>query len=98
MEENKLTKDKIVNTVADKYALEAATVKRVVQATLDTISDALAKGGSVELRDFGIFEVKKRKGRQAYNFAKKTKIFIPERPVVKFKQGKLLGKRVLKGA
>lgn len=96
MGEGKLTKDKIVNAIADKYVLESATVKRIVQAVFDTISDTLAKGGSVELRDFGVFEVKKRKGRQAYNFSKKTKIYIPERPVVKFKQGKLLGKRVLK--
>lgn len=69
----------------------------VVQRTLDGIATALAKGQKVELRNFGVFEVKVRKARTGRNpNAPKTEVPIPERSVVKFKAGKEMRIEVLK--
>ena len=69
----------------------------VVQKTLDYIKEALAKGDKVELRNFGVFEVKIRKARIGRNpNAPATDVPIPQRSVVKFKPGKEMRKEVLK--
>ena len=61
------------------------------------ISEALAKGDKVELRNFGVFEVRTRKARIGRNphFPNKD-VPIPQRSVVKFKAGKEMRKAVLK--
>ncbi len=69
----------------------------VVQKTLDCIAEALAKGQKVELRNFGVFEVKVRRARIGRNpNAPETDVPIPERSVVKFKPGKDMRAEVLK--
>jgi nucleoid DNA-binding protein len=69
----------------------------VVQKTLDYMAEALAKGDKVELRNFGVFEVKVRKARVGRNpNAPETDVPIPERSVVKFKPGKEMRAEVLK--
>jgi nucleoid DNA-binding protein len=52
------------------------------------------KKGRIELRNFGVFEVKKRKPRQARNPRTGEKVLIPEKAVVTFKQGLEMEKRV----
>jgi len=69
----------------------------VVQKTLDYIAEALAKGDKVELRNFGVFEVKVRKARIGRNpNAPETDVPIPQRSVVKFKAGKEMRAEVLR--
>ena len=89
-----LTKNDIVRTLAEKYELEIASTRRVVQGTLDMILEALLKGDKVELRNFGVFEVIQRKGRIARNPKSKQEVFIPERKVVKFKPGKVMEDKI----
>jgi DNA-binding protein HU-beta/integration host factor subunit beta len=89
-----LTKNDIVRTLAEKYELEIASTRRVVQGTLDMVLDALLKGDKVELRNFGVFEVIERKGRIARNPKSKQEVFIPERKVVKFKPGKVMEDKI----
>ena len=63
--------------------------------TLDIILDALAEGRNVELRNFGVFEVQKRKARVGRNPNRpETDVVIPTRAVVKFKAGKVLKSRI----
>lgn len=72
-------------------------VLEVIQKTLDYISEALAQGDKVELRNFGVFEVKMRKARVGRNpNAPETDVPIPERAVVKFKPGKTMRAEVVK--
>jgi len=72
-------------------------VLKVVQKTLDYISEALAKGEKVELRNFGVFEVKVRRARIGRNpNSPATDVPIPERSVVKFKPGKEMRAEVIK--
>jgi len=80
-----------------KDALTQQQVLEVIQKTLDYITEARAKGGKVELRKFGVFEIKVRKARIGRNpNAPDTDVPIPARSVVKFKAGKEMRAAVLR--
>ena len=104
MTKKTLTKRELVSQIAqDIHGIDANTtlnqqmVLLVVQKTLDYIAKALAEGNKVELRNFGVFEVKVRKARIGRNpNAPETDVPIPERSVVKFKAGKEMRAEVLK--
>ena len=92
-----MTKRDIVMRISEETGLVQQQVLDVVQKTLDYISEALAKGDKVELRNFGVFEVKIRKARVGRNpNAPETDVPIPQRAVVKFKPGKEMREEVLK--
>src|SRR5437667_1665123 len=92
-----LTKRDLVMRISEETGLVQEKVLDIVQKTLDYISEALAKGDNVELRNFGVFEVKVRKARIGRNpNAPATDVPIPERCVVKFKPGKEMRAEVLK--
>ena len=86
-----LTKRDIVLSIYDRTSFPQKEVRDVVQLTLDTIASALSQGKNVELRNFGVFEVQKRKARIGRNPNKpETDVIIPNRAVIKFKAGKEL--------
>ncbi len=92
-----LTKRDLVVRISAETDIPQQNVLEVVQRTLDYIAEALAKGDKVELRNFGVFEVKVRKARIGRNpNAPATDVPIPERSVVKFKPGKEMRAEVLK--
>ena len=92
-----LTKRDLVIRISGETGLAQQQVFGVVQKTLDYISEALAKGDKVELRNFGVFEVKTRKARVGRNPNKpETDVPIPARSMVKFKAGKEMRAEVLK--
>ncbi len=102
LEREELKQDKTAQDGAEKKKSERQKLGQqqildVVQKTLDYIVEALAKGDKVELRNFGVFEVKVRKARIGRNpNAPTTDVPIPERSVVKFKAGKEMRAQVLK--
>ena len=92
-----LTKRDLVTRISNETGLVQQQVLDVVQKTLDYIAEALSKGDKVELRNFGVFEVKIRKARVGRNpNAPETDVPIPERCVVKFKPGKEMRAEVIK--
>jgi nucleoid DNA-binding protein len=92
-----LTKRDLVIRISNETGLVQQQVLDVVQKTLDYIAEALAKHDKVELRNFGVFEVKIRKARIGRNpNAPATDVPIPERAVVKFKPGKEMRADVFK--
>ena len=92
-----LTKRDLVIRIAEKTGLTQTQVFDVIQETLENIVKALADGGKVELRNFGVFEVKIRKARVGRNPNKpETDVPIPARAMVKFKAGKDMRAEVLK--
>ena len=92
-----LTKRDLVVQIAEDTKLKQNDVMNVVQKTLDGITVALAKGQKVELRNFGVFEIRTRRARIGRNpNAPSTDVPIPERTVVKFKAGKEMRAAVLK--
>jgi nucleoid DNA-binding protein len=69
----------------------------VLQKALDYIAEALARRDKVELRNFGVFEVKVRKARIGRNpNAPDLDVPIPARSVVRFKAGKEMRAEVLR--
>jgi|ERR1051325_10938552 nucleoid DNA-binding protein len=92
-----LTKRDLVIRISNETGLVQQQVLDVVQKTLDYIAEALARHDKVELRNFGVFEVKIRKARVGRNPNSPEKdVPIPERAVVKFKPGKEMRADVLK--
>jgi len=92
-----LTKRDLVVRISEETGLIQQQVLDVIQRTLDYVAEALAKGEKVELRNFGVFEVKVRKARIGRNpNAPENDVPIPQRSVVKFKPGKEMRAEVLK--
>lgn len=92
-----LTKRDLVIRISGENGSSQQQVFDVIQKTLDYISESLAKGDKVELRNFGVFEVKIRKARVGRNPNKpETDVPIPARAMVKFKAGKEMRAAVLK--
>ena len=92
-----LTKRDLVIRISNETGMVQQNVFDVVQKTLDYIASALAHGDKVELRNFGVFDVKIRKARVGRNPNKPEKdVPIPARAMVKFKAGKVMRAEVLK--
>ncbi|MBV8901302.1 MAG: integration host factor subunit beta [Verrucomicrobia bacterium] len=92
-----LTKRDIVVKISNETGLVQHQVFEVVQRTLDLITDSLARGEDVELRNFGIFEVRLTKERVGRNPNQPGSSFkIPQRATVKFKAGKIMRQKVAK--
>ena len=92
-----MTKRDLVIRISNETGLVQQQVLDVIQKTLDYIADAVSKGKKVELRNFGVFEVKVRKARIGRNpNAPAADVRIPPRAVVKFKPGKEMREAVLK--
>lgn len=92
------TKRDLVMKIAEDTGLIQQDVYSVIQKTLDYITESLAKGDNVELRNFGVFEVRERKQRVGRNPNKPEQVVtIPSRKVVKFKPGKIMRQHVSDG-
>ena len=92
-----MTKRDLVVRISKETNVIQTTVTDVVQKLFDYISEALAKGDKVELRKFGVFEVKVSKPRVGRNpKAPEKDVPIPPRCIVKFKSGKDMREDVLR--
>jgi len=92
-----LTKRDLVIRLSEETGLIQTQVTEVLQKTLNHITEALAKGDKVELRNFGVFDVKIRKAKIGRNPNQpETDVPIPARAMVKFKAGKEMAAEVLK--
>ncbi len=86
-----MTKEEIIDQVANKTNISKKDTDLVVNAVLDTITKTLQEGGKVVFTGFGIFSVSERKARTGVNPQKPgVKIQIPAMKVPKFKAGKSL--------
>ena len=88
------TKRNIVRRIADELDRTELETKLIVQKTLDAIINVLAKEGRVELRNFGVFAVKKWRPRQGRNPQTGEKVMVGERVTVTFKPGRTVEERV----
>ncbi|MFA6281163.1 MAG: HU family DNA-binding protein [Candidatus Omnitrophota bacterium] len=82
-----MRKRDIVLKIAQETGIKQVVVKDVVHRTFDTIFGALKNGDRIELRNFGVFQVKMKKRRIGRNPKTGQVIPIPERHVVTFKPG-----------
>lgn len=82
-----MTKKDIILKISEDTGFKQVDVKDVVQRTFDIITESLSRGEKVELRNFGIFKVKTRKGRLGRNPRTGESVTIPDKKVVSFKAG-----------
>lgn len=89
-----MTKRELVTDVSESTGFPQAEVTAVIQTALDTITDTLAAGDRLEVRNFGVFENKTRDARVGRNPRTGTTVHIEEKRVPLFKPGKALKSRV----
>lgn len=89
-----MNKTDLVNAIAEKAGLSKVDAKNALDATLTTLTDALAAGDKIALVGFGTFSVAEKGARTGINPATKEKIEIPARKAVKFKAGAELASKV----
>lgn len=89
-----MTKKEIVRQIADRIEETQLKTKEIVQLTFNAIVDTLIAVRRIELRNFGVFEVKLRKKRKARNPRTNAHVEVPPKFVVTFKPGKEMEERV----
>ena len=82
-----MNKTELINSIAEKANLSKVQAKAALEATVNTISEELAKGEKVALIGFGTFAVAEKTARKGINPRTKEVIEIPARKSVKFKAG-----------
>lgn len=90
-----VTKKEIVKQISEEIGLTQLKTKEIVQKTFDAIIETLVSEGRIELRNFGVFEVKKRAARKARNPRTGERVDVAEKFVVTFKPGKEMEEKVL---
>jgi nucleoid DNA-binding protein len=83
-----LTKREIVQQIAAELGVDQLLTKKIVQKCLDSIIETLVESGRIELRNFGVFEVKHRAARKARNPKTNQEVFVPARKMIAFQAGK----------
>ena len=89
-----MTKKEIVKAISEELGLTQLKTKEIVQKTFDAIVETLVTDRRIELRNFGVFEVKKRAARKARNPRTGGQVEVPAKFVVTFKPGKEMEERV----
>lgn len=89
-----MTKKEIVRMISEEMGLTQLQTKDIVQRTLDEITRTLVAEGRIELRNFGVFEIKRHAPRKARNPRTGEKVDIPAKNVVTFKPGKEMEEQV----
>jgi nucleoid DNA-binding protein len=89
-----VTKKEIVKTISEEIGMTQLKTKEIVQKTFNAIVNTLVEDHRIELRNFGVFEVKRRAARKARNPRTGEKVFVPEKFVVTFKPGKEMEEKV----
>lgn len=85
-----MTKAELITAVAAKADLSKKDTEKAIAGVIETITETLAKGESVQLVGFGTFEVRERAARTGVNPQTKKKIKIEATKVPAFKAGRSL--------
>jgi nucleoid DNA-binding protein len=89
-----VTKKELAKAISDELGISTVVALQAVQRAFDGITETLVEEGRIELRNFGVFEVKKRKPRKARNHGTGEKVKVPAKLVVTFKPGREMEERV----
>lgn len=83
-----MIKSELIDKVAEKENVSRTVAKRIVNTIFDTITEALIQGNRVELREFGVLSVRRRKARTGRNPKTGVSVQVVEKKVPFFKAGK----------
>jgi nucleoid DNA-binding protein len=89
-----VTKKDMAKAIARRSGIQQVQALAIVQGVFDGIVETLAGQGRIELRNFGVFEVKRRKPRKAHNPRTGNAVEVPAKLVVTFKPGQVMAERV----
>jgi nucleoid DNA-binding protein len=89
-----VTKKELAKAIADEMGLTHDQASEIVQRVFDRILETLVNEGRLELRNFGVFDVKERKPRTARNPRTGETVQVPAKRVVTFKPGQEMEARV----
>ena len=89
-----MTKKDLAKAIAEEMGLTQIQVKEIIQRVFDGITETLLHEGRLELRNFGVFEVKQRRPRRARNPRTGQAVSVPAKRVVTFKPGRQMEERV----
>tara|TARA_Y100000588_G_C14261362_1_gene927770 strand:+ start:3308 stop:3628 length:321 start_codon:yes stop_codon:yes gene_type:complete len=94
MKPKNYTREDIIRRTSDKLNLTHDEMKIILDTTLDTMVDILIENRSrirIELRNFGIFEVKPTRAKpKARNPKTNEEVYVPPRRKIHFKPGKII--------
>ena len=85
-----VTKKVLVDRIAQELQIKRVVVKRVMQQFLDEIVAELGQGNRLEFRDFGVFQCRQRRAREAQNPKTMERVPVPAKRTVKFKVGRMM--------
>ena len=88
-----MTRKEIVEFVSTDLGIDVGQAGLAVQGVLDIVLETLATEGRLELRNFGIFEVRRREARRARNPRTGERVDVPEKHVVTFTPGRVMKQR-----
>ena len=89
-----VTKKEMARAIATEMGILQSQAQGIVQRVFDRITETLVQEGRIELRNFGVFEVRERKPRKARNPRTGAKLKVPAKRVVTFKPGREMEQRV----
>jgi nucleoid DNA-binding protein len=90
-----MTKEKLITKITKDIGMKKLQVKKVVNALFKAMIETLIKGEKIQVRNFGVFKIKKKKAKLGRNFKTQTVIQIPERFSISFKPAKLLKENIM---
>ena len=83
-----MTKKEIVRQISAELGIDQTVAKKVVQRCLDRIIEIIVTQGRLELRNFGVFEIRQRVARKARNPRTNEEVHVPAKRVIAFQAGK----------
>jgi nucleoid DNA-binding protein len=89
-----MTKRDIATAIAEGSGIPKVQALKIVQWVFDGIVETLLSEGRIELRNFGVFEIRQRKPRRARNPKTGERVSVPAKTVVTFKPGREMAERV----
>ncbi|MBN1336823.1 MAG: integration host factor subunit beta [Deltaproteobacteria bacterium] len=93
-----MTRSDLIRTVAERCGVPRALADRAVRVVFDRMASALREGRRVELRGFGVFEVRRRAARVGSDPRTGVPVAVPSRRHPHFHAGKALRARIQTGA
>ena len=91
-----MTKKEIIDQVAARTGQKHSHTKAVVERVLEVFTEKLASEKRIEIRNFGVFKVKRTPARIGRNPKTREVAPVPARNIVQFKAGKMMKEEVNK--
>ena len=86
-----MTKKEMAKAIATEMGILQSQAREIVQRVFDRITETLVQEGRIEFRNFGVFEVKKRRPRKAHNPRTLETVKVPAKLVVRFWRIRCIG-------